>query len=261
MKNWKFPWYNFTKIDRKILFISIGLLIATIVGGGKLLLDAGIILANNPDRDRFPIRGIDISNYQPNIDWDLIDRSQVNFVLIKATEGGDFKDPLFKNNWQHAQQKGLTTGAYHFFTFCKSGREQAQNYIEAVPQSEDTLPPVIDLEFIGNCKTIPTQSGLEKELNTFIDLVQQKYHKRPILYVTHKFYDLYLRDKYRDSPIWISDFSYSWNQLPALSDRKSWTFWQYSERGKVKGINHLVDLDVFNGDNAQFKQLIGNSRS
>jgi lysozyme len=255
MKNPKFRWYNTTKIDLKLAVVSIGFVIAAIVGCGKLLFDAGIILVNHPDRDRFPIRGIDISNYQPNIDWDLIDRSQVNFVLMKATEGGDFKDPLFKNNWQHVQQKGLTPGAYHFFTFCKSGQEQAKNYIEMVPLSQATLPPVIDLEFIGNCKKRPTQSGLEKELNIFIDLVQQRYHKRPILYVTYEFYDLYLRDKYRDSPIWISDF-YSWNKLPVLADRKPWTFWQYSERGRVKGINHPVDLDVFNGDNAQFQQLI-----
>jgi lysozyme len=258
MNNPKFSLLNRIKIDTKLSIISIGCLVAIIIGSGTSLFNAGLILAHNPNRERFPIRGIDISNYQPNIDWNLIDRSQLNFVLIKATEGGDFKDPLFKQHWQQTQQKGLTVGAYHFFTFCKSGQQQASNYMETVPLVPSMLPPVIDLEFIGNCKKIPTQSELEQELNAFIDLVQKKYHRRPILYVTYKFYDIYLHDRYRDYPIWISDF-YSWTKLPTLSDRKPWTFWQYSERGRVQGVNHPVDLDVFNGDKSQFDRLINES--
>ena len=195
------------------------------------------------------------TNSFASIDWQRIDPSELNFILIKATEGGDFKDPSFQNNWQHVREKKIISGAYHFFTFCKSGQEQAKNYIETVPQSKYTLPPVIDLEFIGNCQKIPTSADLEKELQSFIDLVEVQYHRKPILYTTHEFYNAYLRGKYHTTPIWISDF-YSYNKLPTLADGKSWTFWQYSERCKVAGIDSLVDLDVFNGTQSQFEQLI-----
>jgi lysozyme len=243
------------KLDRKsviTILSSLALLIAGISGG---LFYFGKIHINHPSRTQFPIRGIDISSYQKNINWNRIDPAEVNFVLIKATEGGDFKDPTFQSNWQHVRERKLISGAYHFFTFCKSGQEQAKNYIETVPPAKYTLPPVIDLEFIGNCKKIPTSAELEKELQSFMDLVEVQYHRKPLLYTTHEFYDRYLRGKYPTTPIWISDF-YSWNKLPTLSDGKTWTFWQYSERGKVAGIDTLVDLDVFNGTQAQFEKLV-----
>jgi lysozyme len=86
-------------------------------------------------------------------------------------------------------------------------------------------------------------------------IVEKFYHKKPILYVTYEFYDRYLSNKYPNQPIWISDF-YSFNKLPALADRQSWLFWQYSERGSIAGISTLVDLNVFNGNKTKFDRLI-----
>jgi lysozyme len=243
------------KIDRKMLATSIALSTIAIAGISWILFDAGIVFVNHPDRNRFPIRGIDISNHQRQIDWEKIDRAGLNFVLIKSTEGGDFKDPFFAQNWEQAKAKGAIVGAYHFFTFCKSGREQAQNYTETVPLLKQSLPPVIDLEFIGNCKKIPTAAELEQELNSFIAIVEKFYRKKPILYVTYEFYDRYLQHKYPDYPIWISDF-YSLNKLPTLADGKPWLFWQYSERGRITGISTPVDLNVFNGNKSQFDRLV-----
>jgi lysozyme len=245
------------KINVKSIVLSIGILATTIAGISGVLFNFGLIHVNDPDRNQFPIRGIDISNHQKQIDWANFDRSQVNFVLIKATEGGDFKDPLFERNWQNVRQKGTIAGAYHFFTFCKSGREQAKNYTETVPRSSQTLPPVIDLEFSGNCKSIPTPAALDRELNTFMTIVETFYKKKPILYVTYEFYDRYLQRKHPNNPIWISDF-YSFNKSPTLSDGKPWLFWQYSERGRIGGIPTLVDLNVFGGTKAQFERLVSN---
>jgi lysozyme len=69
---------------------------------------------------------------------------------------------------------------------------------------------------------------------------------KPILYVTYEFYDRYPADRSSNQPIWISDV-YSFNKLPLLSDRQTWLFWQYSERGSIAGISAPVDLNVFNG--------------
>jgi lysozyme len=255
MKNLKFFFCRTGKLDKKYFIILLGCSILAITGVIGILFYFGIIYANYPDRNRFPIRGIDISSHQQQIDWQRLDRSTINFILIKATEGGDFKDSLFKNNWQNSKQQGTIVGAYHFFTFCKSGREQAQNYIDTVPKSSGTLPPVIDLEFSGNCQAKPTPAALAVELNTFIEIVEKFYHKPPILYVTHEFYDRYLRDRSANRAIWISDF-YSFHKLPKLSDGRQWLFWQYSERGRIPGISTLVDLNVFNGNKTQFDRLV-----
>ncbi|WP_309728275.1 GH25 family lysozyme [Chamaesiphon sp. OTE_75_metabat_556] len=255
MKQTKFPLFKSPKVGRRSLFVILLCSLLTISGVGGLLFYFGIIHINYPDRNRFPIRGIDISSHQQQIDWARLDRSTINFILIKATEGGNFKDSRFQANWQQARKQGKIVGAYHFFTFCKSGREQAQNYIDTVPKQPGTLPPVIDLEFSGNCRSQPTQAKLEQELNTFITIVEKFYRKRPILYVTYEFYDRYLRDRYPTQPIWISDF-YSFNKLPILIDGKQWLFWQYSEPGRISGISTLVDLNVFNGDKTQFDRLV-----
>ena len=255
MKKLNFSLFQAGKIDRRLLIISIGYLLGSIAGIVGILFYFGMIFINDPDRQQFPIRGIDISSHQQQIDWDKLNLTKINFVLIKATEGGDFKDPMFNHNWQKSQQKGSIVGVYHFFTFCRSGQEQAQNYIATVPRSPHTLPPVIDLEFSGNCQSRPTPAVLEQELNTFITIVKKFYRKQPILYVTYEFYDRYLSNHYATQPIWISDF-YSFNKLPALSDRKSWLFWQYSERGSIVGISTLVDLNVFNGNKTEFDRLV-----
>jgi lysozyme len=203
------------KINVRLIVLSIGIFTMMISGIGGILFYFGLIYLNDPDRQQFSIRGIDISSHQNQIDWSRLSQSQLSFVLIKATEGGNFKDPMFKHNWQNAKQIGTIVGAYHFFTFCKSGREQAKNYIETVPQLERGLPPVIDLEFSGNCQSQPTPAALEKELNTFIKIVENKYHKKPILYVTYEFYDRYLRDRF-GLVIAIASINYQLYQIVSL---------------------------------------------
>jgi lysozyme len=238
-------------IYRKLFLIAI---LTTLLAG--IGLGAGFyfghIRIHEPDRQQYPIRGIDISAFQKQIDWSKLDRSAADFIIIKATEGGDFKDQSFPDNWRNAGQKNLIRGAYHFFTFCKPGKIQAKNFIDSVPVENNTLPPIIDLEFIGNCKTKPSVATLKQELQDYITEVQKNYQQTPILYTTQEFYDAYLQHAFTPNPIWISNF-YS---QPRLADGRRWTIWQYTERGRVNGVETLVDRNVFNGSAEQFQQLL-----
>jgi lysozyme len=238
-------------INKKLVSIII---LTTLLGGVGLGSGFyfGYIRIQEPDRQQYPIRGIDISAFQKQIDWSKLDRNEVNFIFMKATEGGDFKDPNFPENWRNAGQNKLNRGAYHFFTFCKPGKIQAQNFITSVPVKSNTLPPIIDLEFIGNCKVRPSVATLKQELQEYITEVQKTYQQTPILYTTQEFYDAYLQKEFTPNPIWISNF-YS---QPRLADGRRWTFWQFTERGRIAGVPTLVDLNVFNGSKEQFKQLL-----
>jgi lysozyme len=238
-----------TKFKAGIAIASL-LSIATICG---VLFYNGILHIHRPSRGKFPIQGIDVSEHQGEIDWAQIDRRAVNFVFIKATEGGDFRDRQFQRNWLGAKNAGIARGAYHFFTFCKAGAVQAQNFIDTVPVDRDILPPVIDLEFSGNCQRRLSQVELDRELTAYIQKIVDVYRQPPILYVTNEFYTTYLQSKFTQYPIWISDF-YTTPDL--RRDERTWLFWQYSERGRVAGIDTLVDLNVFNGSNVQFQYLI-----
>jgi Glycosyl hydrolases family 25 len=73
----------------------------------------------------YNVIGVDVSNHQGDIDWPALAGSKIAFAYIKATEGGDFRDKRFQLNWEGAKRAGLARGAYHFFTQCRSGAEQA----------------------------------------------------------------------------------------------------------------------------------------
>ena len=99
----------------------------------------------SPDRTIHPLRGIDVSHHQGVVDWGKVAKSDVAFVILKATEGGDYVDDTFARNLAGAKAAGLVVGAYHFFTFCRPGAEQAK----VVPRDRPMLPPAVDIEFVG----------------------------------------------------------------------------------------------------------------
>lgn len=223
----------------------------------KLLIAfAGLFLssctshATSLDSTKYPIQGIDISHHQGRIDWQALKQEgKVQFVFMKATEGGDFKDTKFQYNWVAAKKVGIRRGAYHFYSFCKSGAEQAANFIASVPVDKQALPPVVDLEFLGSCKKRPPIQEAIKEIQTFLDLLEQQYGKRPILYTTYAFYAIYLEGELTNYDLWIRD-----TQKEPLLENRAWTFWQFSNRGARKGIQGNVDLNVFYGSPQLFNQ-------
>jgi len=217
-----------------------------------IFFEEGYLRFNYPSSAKYPVRGIDISHHQTDIDWGILGRADLDFILIKATEGGDHKDTKFGEYWKRAGDLGLARGAYHYFTFCKSGREQAENFVQTVPDGPGLLPPVIDLEYGGNCSARPTRDELLKEIGDFSEIVEHKYGSRPIIYTTRQSYADFISGALPGYLVWIRDI-YSAPQLP---DGRAWSFWQYTHRGRLWGINGFVDLDVYNGTPEEFKALL-----
>lgn len=226
----------------RIAWITLGTVAGLSVVG--LLLQRGVLRFNNPDRSEFPLRGIDVSHHQGEIDWRAVVGDDVRFAYLKATEGGDHKDRRFARNWREAGAAGLARGAYHFFTLCRPGGDQAANFIQAVPRDESALAPVVDLEFVGNCKTRPTRAAFLGELEVFVTRVEEHYQQRLIYYVTYDFLERYLLDTPElRRPLWIRDV-FSQPELPAGFE---WILWQYCDRGRIDGIDGPVDLNVYRG--------------
>ena len=236
-------------MNRLIAILTSVILILVIA---VLFFEKGYIRFNYPDKSEYPVRGIDISHHQDVIDWDILGRDDISFAFIKATEGGDHKDTKFVQNWERAGDIGLVRGAYHFFTFCKSGHEQALNYIKSVPVEENALPPAIDLEFSGNCQARPSKEEVQFELSVFAKLIEQRYGKTPIVYTTKESYNAFIAGDDLTYPLWIRAI-YS---EPKLKDSKTWTFWQYAHKGRLHGIKGFTDLNVFNGSREEFQEFI-----
>ncbi len=236
-----------------LLFSGFGLIfLILLVLGLRYSFYNGLIRLNYPSQSRYPIRGIDISHHQGRIDWDKIDKADIRFVFIKATEGENHHDSLFVENRRQAHARDMAAGAYHFFTFCKSGVVQAQNYICNVPADSIDMPPVIDLEYGGNCRKENRFENLIMEIDDFIKAVETHYGKRVLIYTTKEFYNNYLSEKFPDNPIWIRDII----SEPKLNDNRNWTFWQYANRGSLDGIYEPVDLNVFYGNEENFRNYL-----
>lgn len=191
----------------------------------------------------YDIHGFDVSHHQKEINWQQIPKDKYRFVYLKSTEGGDFKDSKFQENWFKAREQGLLVGAYHFYRLCREGKIQAQNFIETVPNKADALPPVIDLEYDSNCINTYSKEQLLKEIQVMHDLLKQHYGKQPMFYTSKAFYNIVLVGQFTDVPLWIREYK----GLPELKDNPKWHFWQHTSQGQIKGIATAVDLNVFYG--------------
>jgi lysozyme len=234
---------------RIIISFFILLIIGTLAIIGYFL---GYWKFNYPSNSEFPVRGIDVSHHQGEIDWDKVSRQGVDFVYIKASEGSNFKDPEFSRNWRNVASTSLSRGAYHFFTFHKSGIDQAKNFIGTVPIEAGVLPPVIDFEFTGNSKNVPPKETVLRELSEFVRQVEKIYGKTPIIYVTQSSYKSFFKEESDHYRFWIRDII----QTPDLSDRGKWVFWQYANNGRIQGINGRVDLNVFTRSHQKFQECV-----
>ncbi|WP_114945210.1 GH25 family lysozyme [Microvirga calopogonii] len=211
-------------------------LIPAIVCASAIALAILYIRFYEPDRTAYPMRGIDVSHHQKEIDWRKVARDDVSFAFIKATEGGDHRDTRFAVNWKEAQAAGLKVGAYHFFTFCRPGSDQARNFLDALGTDEGSLPAALDLEFGGNCNVTPAPSAIRAEIDRFLEPVERHTGKPVVLYVTPEFWDAY-QHILPERPLWIR--SLFWKP-----PQKEWSVWQYRNAGRVDGISGRVDLNV-----------------
>lgn len=230
---------------------AVGVTICAIIA---MLYYFGVIQLNNPSYTDYPVRGVDVSNYQGEIDWDILSEQNIKFAFIKATEGSSFVDARFKTNYENAQKTQLRVGAYHFFSFQSQGITQAENFIETVPKIENMLPPVVDFEFYGGLeKKPPEKTETREQLNIMLSELEAYYGMKPIIYVKKEAYDTYLQDGYEEYDIWIRSV---YNMQIDLGDC-DWVFWQYSNRMHLKGYDgkeYYIDMNAFYGTEEEFQK-------
>lgn len=180
--------------------------------------------------------GIDVSNHQGDIDWARVAGDDIDFAYIKATEGGDWVDARFSTNWSAAGEAGLERGAYHFFTLCRPGKEQADNFLRVV-RDVGELPPALDLELAGNCSNRPDYEFVLAEVSAFIGRVESATGQRVLLYIGDDFESLYPAQDGLDRLLWHR----RWYRRPNVD---GWLIWQVSGMAHVDGIRADVDLNV-----------------
>lgn len=222
---------------------------------GVVLVGAVIAMAGGwwtPWASRY-VQGVDVSWHQGAIDWRTLAADDVAFAYIKATEGGDHVDPRFAFNWREARATGMHVGAYHFFTLCRSGVSQAQNFIAVVPREANALPHAVDLEHMGPCRRGPTMPDVVAEARAFMDRVEAHYGVRPIIYTTREFHDTHLAT-FEGERFWIRSLGVA----PRFRER-DWVIWQHHNRGHRNGVSGPIDLNAFRGDAAALAAFASSS--
>jgi lysozyme len=218
---------------------------AWIVGGAAAIVMLGWVSARSyaprwhPSDSDYPRQGVDVSHYQGRIDWQALPAQGVDFAYIKASEGGDLRDDAFVANWAGARRAGIARGAYHYFTLCRPGADQAANFIAAVPADPDALPAAIDLEDMGPCPQGMTPADFRAELAAFIGRIEAHYGRPVRLYLTEEFDRAYEISSHFDRPLWLR--SIFWQ--PDFGARP-WAMWQASNFRRLEGIQGRVDWNV-----------------
>ena len=254
----------FTRRQKRIFRRSLLLLaLLTLVGVGSWMLvqwlqyrkakfthytEFGIVIPNG-----YEVHGIDVSKYQSVIAWDAVKQMNVQgihmqFAFIKATQGTDGTDPQFRRNWKKSKEAGLRRGAYHFFVPYADGAAQARHFFDQVTLEDGDLPPVLDVEHI---RGVPPER-LRTEVKKWLEMAEEHYGIRPIIYTNVDFYERYLGTMFDEYPLWAAHY-YQPDQ-PRIG--REWSFWQHSDQGHVSGIAHKVDFNVFNGDSIKFRGML-----
>ena len=191
----------------------------------------------------YKVHGIDISHYQGNINWKMLDQTRqgqfpIQFIFMKATEGGDYPDKRFVANFDSAKAHDFIRGAYHFYNPKTDADKQADFFINTVNLEPGDLPPVLDIE-----KKSKDIKKLQADLKHWLRRIEDHYGVKPIIYASYKFKTKYLNDSVFNSyPYWIAHY-----YVDSVQYKGDWKFWQHTDVGTLPGIEEQVDLNIFNG--------------
>ena len=185
--------------------------------------------------------GIDVSEWQGDIDFEAVRQSGIDAVYIRAGEGSDYVDAYFESHYQGALAAGLKIGYYHYVTAQneEEAREQARFFCSLIRGKTVDLYPAMDFE------SFP---GLDvEEINVigaaFIETLKDCLGYTPSLYSDTNNTASVWDSSFASYPLWVAEYG------PAVpSNTGYWATWdgfQYSDAGNVPGISGQVDLDYF----------------
>lgn len=218
----------------------------------KLTLGAKAVLAQP--------YGMDVSNYQGNINWTAAKQAGAAFVYIKATESTTYQNAYFSQQYNGSYAVGMIRGAYHFaLPDRSSGATQAQYFFaHGGGWSADghTLPPMLDVEYnpygASTCYGL-TPAQMVAWIRDFSNTVHALTTRYPVIYSTADWWNTCTGSNATfasTNPLFVARYASTPGVMPAgWSDQ---SIWQYNDHGTFPG-----DADVFNGSAAQLVAFAG----
>lgn len=193
-------------------------------------------------------RGIDVSLYQGKVDWNAVYTAGYRFAFVRASMGDErpplLVDGLFRANAKDAGQAGLKVGAYHYaYPDYNEPESEARHFLTTARKyvGAQYLRPVLDLERRGNLD----KRALSAWVIAWASVVENETGVKPLLYTSAYYAANYFDESVTVYPLWIADWTYDCiGTRPRTGVWDNWAFWQWSDRGRVPGIETLVDLNI-----------------
>ncbi len=215
------------------------------------------------------VHGVDVSVYEPNVDWRSLRAQGFRFALIRATSSTGYTDPKFAEHWAGAREAGILRGAYHYLFGGLDARKQAEFFIDTVGADKGELPPIVDLEDAYN-ENVPNRK-LMQTCKVFMDIVETAFSRKPMVYSRRTYLEprLSINGKAptwaKDYDLWVAQYPFEFDpaRMPNVNmpkqptGWKDWKFWQYSESAIVEGVTDeinrptRIDLNWFRGTEAE----------
>lgn len=212
-------------------------LLAVILSAALLVLPGWAL-----DADSDTVRpGIDVSNYQGDIDFQRVKDAGIEVVYIKASQGSSWTDPDFQSNGEKAKAAGLDFGFYHFVTATTTAEaeQEARFFASLITGMDYTCRPVMDFEeFSGLSHTQINAIG-----KAFLEELESLTGVKPMLYTDAYAANTLWEERFGAYPLWVANYDVSEPEVTS-GIWSGWAGFQYGS-GRVDGISDTVDLDRF----------------
>lgn len=220
-----------------------------LMAGAMLLAAPGVAAAE---------QGPDVSSWQHTngtmINWFQVRGAGQQFAMVKATEGLNYVNPYFVQDSLLMRAAGVARGTYHYADPSLPAAAQAAFYSAVVLGQNGPLdlPPVIDFENAAG----QSPAQLIAWLHQYLDTVQALTGRQPIIYTYPTFWRNAMANttQFSNYPLWIASYNGQNNPGPLPGGWTNWTFWQYTDSGRLPGVSGPVDLNSYSGAQGPFAQ-------
>lgn len=223
--------------------------VASILGVGAAEADPGVRTRCARGKT---LRGIDVSKWQGEIDWDAVKADGIEFAFIRVSDGAARPDPAFARNWAEAGRVGIARGAYQYFRPLEDPEQQADLLLAAIgPPGPRDLPPVIDIEVADGVE--PRE--MARRMGRWAARVTKAIGTRPLIYTSAIHWVELLAGSrlFRRHALWVAHYDVDCPSTPTAWRR--WTIHQVSQEGQVAGVPAPVDENRFHGSRRALARL------
>ncbi|SCC13786.1 GH25 family lysozyme [Weissella bombi] len=192
------------------------------------------------------LNGIDISNWQPNINLSIVPG---DFVIVKVTQGVDYISPVADKQYQQAKKSGKLLGVYHFADG-SGAKQEAQYYLDNIKGYIGEALLALDWEGDVVVKGV-------SYAKTWLDYVYKQTNIRPVIYMSKSVTNLYdWSTVAKDYGLWCAQYADKsptgyqdtpWTDTTPFGSWSAPTIYQYSSTGNLSGYGGDLDLDKFYG--------------